>query len=216
MSSLTQGVEFAKLTAAFHGGATRKGSRRAGRKGSRRAGRKGSRRAGRKGSRRAMAGGAMPELPTLDAAFAPTISDDMHAAAGVAALNKSFAELSQFHQTGGARTQRGGMSPVTDSAMILTTAAEEKGAQLNPQWYTENMITPGFKGPDTVYGNAKGGARARKTRKVRTIRRVRKTARHVHEIKKVIKVLHIRRPKASKGTKTLKNRKSVAKLTNKK
>jgi hypothetical protein len=154
MNSLTQGQTFAKMTAPYHGGKrSRKMTRR--------------RRVARK-----QRGGAFADYQTE---FSVPLSPDMQDAAQVSPTLRSMAELSQFvgkygNMTGGRRSrkQRGGVADVTASAMILTPA-EEAQAFLNPQWYTENQVVPGFVGP------TKGGKRrrARKTRhrRRRTVRK---------------------------------------------
>ena len=63
-------------------------------------------------------------------------------------------------KTGGKRSRktsrrasmRGGSAPIDQSSMLLTTAAEELDARLNPQWYTENTVIPNFRGPIPVPG----------------------------------------------------------------
>lgn len=165
-SSLTQGENFAKMTATYHGG-RRTRTRRSAR-------------------RFPMRGGAV-ELADYSKAF-ENLPADMQGTAGIANLNKAFADLGQFRQAGGKRSTRstrrmkGGVAELTASDMLLTPQ-EEGQAFLNPQWYTENLVTPGFKGPDAPLV-AKGGARKsrrcrkgyRKTRKTksRKTRRCRK------------------------------------------
>ena len=117
------------MTAAFHGG---KRTRRAQR-------------------RFRMRGGAV-ELADYTKSF-ENLPTDMQGTGGIDSLNKAFADLGQFRQGGGSRRlrstrrMRGGVADLTASDMILTPQ-EEGQAFLNPQWYTENMVTPGFKGPD--------------------------------------------------------------------
>ena len=57
----------------------------------------------------------------------------------------------------GSRRYRGGQAPINARSMLLSGQAEETAARLNPQWYTENTVIPGFRGP------AHGGRRRRRT-----------------------------------------------------
>lgn len=60
------------------------------------------------------------------------------------------------------RTMRGGQAAVNAPSMILSTPAEEAAARLNPQWYTENTVIPGFRGPLPVPGGSRKSRRNRR------------------------------------------------------
>lgn len=165
-SSLRQGVQFADLTKAYHGGRSSRRYR--------------SRRHRRSHSRRhRMRGGAHAAFP---GEFSQVLPQDMHAAADISSLDKAFAQLPQFvgkyGMTGGSRRhratrrQRGGVAPVDAPGMILSPG-EEGQAFLNPQWYNENLVNPNFRGPVIQ----KAGKRSRRHR--RGSRKHRKASRRV-------------------------------------
>lgn len=162
-SSLRQGMQFADLTKAYHGG-RRHRSRRANRR-------------SRRASRRNMRGGAAHAA--FPGEFSQTLPQDMHAAANIASLDKAFAQLPEFAgkygMVGGRRSrkQRGGVAAVDAPAMILSPA-EEGQAFLNPQWYNENLVNPNFRAPVVQ----KAGKRSRRHR--RGSRKHRKASRRVH------------------------------------
>jgi hypothetical protein len=115
--------------------------------------------------------------------------------ARIAGLNAKFAELPAVERAAGVpmaggsrrggnsrrnrnaknkssrRGTRGGSAPINAPSMILTTPAEETAARLNPQWYTENTVIPGFRGPLPVPGGSR--RRSRSTRRNRKQRRAR-------------------------------------------
>ena len=63
------------------------------------------------------------------------------------------------------RTMRGGQAAINAPSMILSTPAEEAAARLNPQWYTENTVIPGFRGPLPVPGGSRKNSRKSNKRK---------------------------------------------------
>jgi hypothetical protein len=170
--SLDQGANFAKLTATYHGGRRRNMRSR-----SRMARRGGTRR--RRSTRRRMRGGShftpYAEYPTSMNQMLP---NELVADARLADLNAKFAELPAvtgvspvsvdsgssglMPMAGGSRRRRryrGGQAPINARSMLLSGQAEETAARLNPQWYTENTVIPGFRGP------AYGGRRRRTMRR---------------------------------------------------
>jgi len=199
-SSLTQGENFAKMTAAFHGG--RRNTRRSAR-------------------RFRMRGGAV-ELADYSKAF-ENLPADMHGTAGIASLDKAFADLGQFRQAGGKRSktrrsrssgsarQRGGVAELSASDMILTPQ-EEGQAFLNPQWYTENLVTPGFKGPASPFAATGGARKSRRCRK--GYRKTRKTkSRKTRRCRKVTAARKCRKGyrRSAKTGKCRKSRKAAGK-----
>ena len=57
------------------------------------------------------------------------------------------------------RNMRGGNAPIGEPTMLIQTEADELGARLNPQWYTENTVIPNFRGPLPIPGGSKVGGR---------------------------------------------------------
>lgn len=59
------------------------------------------------------------------------------------------------------RTMRGGQAAINAPTMLLSSPEEETAARLNPQWYTENTVIPGFRGPLPVPGGGRRRSRRR-------------------------------------------------------
>jgi len=57
------------------------------------------------------------------------------------------------------RRMRGGEAPINAPSMLISSPEEEAAARLNPQWYTENTVIPGFRGPLPVPGGARRSTR---------------------------------------------------------
>ena len=74
------------------------------------------------------------------------------------------------------RHMRGGQAAINAPSMLISSQAEEEAARLNPQWYTENTVIPGFRGPLPV----PGGSRRVQSRRVQSRRKQsrRKQSRH--------------------------------------
>jgi len=194
-SSVDQGVQFAKLTAGFHGGSRKTISK--------------NKRMPRS-KRTNMRGGAFfTPYSEYSTAFDQVLPTELHESARISGLDAKFVELPAVERAAGVpgmagggrkrRTMRGGVADIAAPSMILQTPAEEAQARLNPQWYTENTIVPDFRGPIPVPGGTvpapnppatasptaaplapKGGARkSRKggVRKSRKSRKQRKTQR---------------------------------------
>jgi hypothetical protein len=146
-SSVDQGVQFAKLTAGFHGG-------------SRKTVRKNKRMPRNKRSK--MRGGAFfTPYSEYSSAFDQVLPTELHGAARISGLDAKFVELPAVERAAGVpqagggrkrRTMRGGVADIAAPSMILQTPAEEAQARLNPQWYTENTVVPDFRGPIPVPG----------------------------------------------------------------
>jgi hypothetical protein len=178
------------MTASFHGGRrTRRSARRSHR----------------------MSGGAV-ELADYTKAF-ENLPAEMQGTAGIDALNKAFADLGQFRQGGGSRSaQRGGVAELSASDMILTPQ-EEGQAFLNPQWYTENLVTPGFKGPASPFAATGGARKSKRCRK--GYRKTRKTkSRKTRRCRKVTAVRKCRKG-YRRSSKTGKCRKAAARKSRK-
>ena len=138
-SSLPQGGQFAAMTAAYHGG-----------------------------RRHRMRGGAAASYPDQ---FGDVLPNDMRAAADIGKLDAGMAELPSFAgkygMAGGRRTRkmRGGVAEINAPAMILSQQ-EAAAAMLHPQWTNENLVVPGYKGPDNALVQKAGRRKAsRKNRK---------------------------------------------------
>lgn len=166
--SLDQGVQFAKLTASFHGGAKKskqsKSNKNAGK----------NRKMVRRGTRRMRGGALFTPYADYPTSFTATLPTELHDPAKVAPLDAKFAELPdvmkshgvQLQAGGGRKTRRastrrastrkhrGGQAAVNAPTTILSTPEEEAAARLNPQWYTENTVIPGFRGWTPVPGQA--------------------------------------------------------------
>jgi len=147
-SSVDQGVQFAKLTAGFHGGA-----RKTVRKNKRMP----------RSKRTKMRGGAFfTPYSEYSSAFDQVLPTELHGAARISGLDAKFVELPAVERAAGVpgmagggrkrRTMRGGVADIAAPSMILQTPAEEAQARLNPQWYTENTVVPDFRGPIPVPG----------------------------------------------------------------
>jgi hypothetical protein len=195
-SSLSQGSMFQGLTTNFHGG---KRTRRAHRRAHRRAYRK-----------HRMSGGSMDtELASYPSAFESTLPAEMRGAADISSLDNAFAELPKF-QSGGKRTRRyrGGSlapAPVEQPSMLLGPGEEVK-AYLNPQWYTENVVNPNFKGPENAL-TQKGGKSRKASRKSRKAsRKSRKASRKSRKSRKA----------SRKDRKSRKASRKVSRKTNRK
>lgn len=134
----------------------------------------------RRSTRRRQGGGGLftpyADYPTSMDQMLPT---ELHESARIAGLNAKFAELPAVERAAGvpmagggrsrragnsrrnrnaknkSRRVRGGSAPINAPSMILTTPAEETAARLNPQWYTENTVIPGFRGPLPVPGGSR-------------------------------------------------------------
>jgi hypothetical protein len=137
-SSLSQGGQFAAMTAAYHGG-----------------------------RRHRMRGGAA----SYPDQFGDVLPNDMRAAADIGKLDAGMAELPSFAgkygMAGGRRTRkmRGGVAEINAPAMILSQQ-EAAAAMLHPQWTNENLVVPGYKGPDNALVQKAGRRKAsRKNRK---------------------------------------------------
>ena len=147
-SSVDQGVQFAKLTASFHGG-----SRKTVRKNKRMP----------RSKRTKMSGGAFfTPYSEYSSAFDQVLPTELHGAARISGLDAKFVELPAVERAAGVpgmagggrkrRTMRGGVADIAAPSMILQTPAEEAQARLNPQWYTENTVVPDFRGPIPIPG----------------------------------------------------------------
>jgi hypothetical protein len=137
----------------------------------------------RRSTRRRQGGGGLftpyADYPTSMDQMLPT---ELHESARIAGLDAKFAELPAVERAAGvpmaggsrsgrsrrnrnaknkSRRVRGGSAPINAPSMILSTPDEEAAARLNPQWYTENTVIPGFRGPLPVPG-VKGGRRTRR------------------------------------------------------
>jgi len=169
-SSLNQGQNFQKLTAAYHGGSRK----------NRASNKKMAKKMGKKTGTKRMRGGGSFFTPYADypTSMDTMLPSDIRALARLAPLDAKFAELPAIERaagvpmSGGYRTRRnrrkmrGGQSPI-DAPSMLLTSAEEMDARLNPQWYTENTVIPNFRGPLPIPGPtapvpAKGGMRRRR------------------------------------------------------
>lgn len=150
-SSIDQGAQFAKMTAAFHGGSRKRSSKGGARKSLRR-----NKKMVRSRSTRRMRGGSYfasyADYPTSFSTMLPTEIRDL---ARVAPLDAKFAELPAVERAAGVmagggrrrtRRHRGGAAPIDASPVILTTPEELAAARLNPQFYTENTVIPNFRG----------------------------------------------------------------------
>ena len=142
-NSLSQGQKFQNVTKNYHGG--------------------------KKRTIRRMRGGAV----AYPSQFSEMLPTDLHAGARVTSIDNAFAQLPSFAgkygMQGGRRSKkyrsrkmRGGMAPVNAPTWFLTPQ-EEGQAFLNPQFYTENLVVPSFKGPDNAYVQ-KAGRRSAKRR----------------------------------------------------
>jgi len=141
----------------------------------------------RRSTRRRQGGGGLftpyADYPTSMDQMLPT---ELHESARIASLDAKFAELPAVERAagvpmaGGSRSRRnnrnaknksrrvrGGSAPINAPSMILTTPAEETAARLNPQWYTENTVIPGFRGPLPVPGGSRRRGTRRNNRKQR-------------------------------------------------
>ena len=144
--SLTQGQTFAGGTKDFHGG---------------------------RRTRRAMRGGAA----AYPGGFSQELPPDLHKAAYVSGQDAAFADLprfvGQYGMSGGRRrarrnsrkARRGGgfgytPGDATAPNYMILTPAEESAAQLNPQWYTENLVVPSYQAPVNGYAAAAQAAYA--------------------------------------------------------
>lgn len=153
-SSTSQGQTFQGLTKNYHGG---------------------KRRSTRRSTRR-MRGGAV-DYPSE---FSEMLPADLHAGARITSLDNAFAQLPSFNgqygMSGGKRksrrsknsksrrVMRGGMAPI-DAPTWYLTPQEESQAFLNPQFYTENLVVPSFKGPDNAYVQKAGKRSKRNSRR---------------------------------------------------
>ena len=149
-SSIDQGAQFAKLTAAFHGGSRKRSG------GARKSLRRNKKMVRSRRSTRRMRGGSYfasyADYPTSFSTMLPTEIRDL---ARVAPLDAKFAELPAVERAAGVmagggrrrtRRHRGGAAPIGASPVILTTPEELAAARLNPQFYTENTVIPNFRG----------------------------------------------------------------------
>ena len=157
-SSTSQGQTFQGLTKNYHGGK-----------------RMSKRRSTRRSTRR-MRGGAV-DYPSE---FSEMLPADLHSGARITSLDNAFAQLpsfvGQYGMSGGKRksrrskksksrrSMRGGMAPI-DAPTWFLTPQEEGQAFLNPQFYTENLVVPSFKGPDNAYVQKAGKRSKRKSHK---------------------------------------------------
>jgi hypothetical protein len=122
----------------------------------------------RKGSTRTKKhrGGASWDPVNYPSQFNETLPQELVPLSRTTILDTSIADLAQFNgkygmlQSGGrrgkktrGRKHRGGVAPADSSGMILPPDMEP-AAYLNPQWYTENLVIPSFKGPDNSYALA--------------------------------------------------------------
>jgi len=151
-SSTSQGQTFQGLTKNYHGG--------------------------KRGSTRRMRGGAV----NYPSEFSEMLPTDLHSGARITPLDNAFAQLpsfvGQYGMSGGKRKSRrggksksrrlmrGGMAPI-DAPTWYLTPQEEGQAFLNPQFYTENLVVPSFKGPDNAYVQKAGKRSKRKSRRSR-------------------------------------------------
>jgi len=185
-SSLNQGIQFAKMTASYHGG-KRKISRR-------------NRKMVNRRRTRSQRGGGSFFTPYSEysTAFDSGLPKDLLEPARISSLDAKFAELPAVQRAAGVptqsggrrnrknrRTHRGGQSPIDAPSMLLSSPEEESAARLNPQWYTENTVIPNFRGPVPIPGGTtpapppplapspppKTGGRRRKTRKYKNMRK---------------------------------------------
>ena len=153
-SSIDQGAQFAKMTAAFHGGSRKRSSKSRG--GARKSLRRNKKMVRSRRSTRRMRGGSYfasyADYPTSFSTMLPTEIRDL---ARVAPLDAKFAELPAVERAAGVmagggrrrtRRHRGGAAPIDASPVILTTPEELAAARLNPQFYTENTVIPNFRG----------------------------------------------------------------------
>jgi len=118
----------------------------------------------RKGTKKHRGGGSWDPV-NYPSQFNETLPQELVPLSRTTILDTSIADLAQFNgkygilQSGGRRKRntrrghRGGMAPVDSSGMILPPDMEP-AAYLNPQWYTENLVVPSFKGPDNSYALA--------------------------------------------------------------
>jgi len=103
---------------------------------------------------------ANARLADLNAKFA-----ELPSVTGVSPVSVASASNGLMPMAGGSRRRRnrrglrGGQAPVNAPSMLISGASEETAARLNPQWYTENTVIPGFRGP------AHGGRRTRRSRR---------------------------------------------------
>jgi hypothetical protein len=149
-----QGAQFMKMTASFHGG-SRKSKRTSKRK--------------MRSTRRMRGGAFFTPFAEYQTAFDAQLPAELTELAKTAPLDAKFAELPAIERAagvmaGGGRSRKnkrnmrrtrkyGGRANINAPTMILQTAAEETAARLNPQWYTENTVIPGFRGPIPVPGS---------------------------------------------------------------
>lgn len=111
-------------------------------------------------------GGASWDPVNYPSQFNETLPQELVPLSRTGILDTSIADLAQFNgkygmlQSGGrrgkktrGRKHRGGVAPADSSGMILPPDMEP-AAYLNPQWYTENLVIPSFKGPDNSYALA--------------------------------------------------------------
>jgi hypothetical protein len=189
-SSLSQGMQFAKLTSAFHGGSRK--LRRNNRK----------RKMVRTRRQRQKGGGSFfTPFSEYSTAFDVGLPKDLLESARIAPLDAKFAELPAIQRAAGVpmsgggrrrngrktRRHRGGVSALNAPSMLLSGPEEEAAARLNPQWYTENTVIPNFRAPIPIPGGTvpapppppppapttppkTGGRRARKSRKYKMMR----------------------------------------------
>ena len=170
-SSLNQGLNFQKITSAYHGGSRK----------NRASNKKMAKKSGTKRRVLQMRGGGSFFTPYADypTSMDTMLPSDIRALAKLAPLDAKFAELPAIERAAGVpmsggrrrtlrnrRKMRGGQSPI-DAPSMLLTSAEEMDARLNPQWYTENTVIPNFRGPlpipgTTVPAPVKGGMRRRR------------------------------------------------------
>jgi hypothetical protein len=97
--------------------------------------------------------------------FGDVLPNDMRAAADIGKLDAGMAELPSFAgkygMAGGRRTRkmRGGVAEINAPAMILSQQ-EAAAAMLHPQWTNENLVVPGYKGPDNALVQKAGRRKA--------------------------------------------------------
>lgn len=187
-SSLSQGMQFAKLTSAFHGGSRKL------RRNNRKHKMVRTRRQRQKGG-----GSFFSPYSEYSTAFDVGLPKDLLEASRIAPLDAKFAELPAIERAAGVpmsgggrrrnrrktRKHRGGVSALDAPSMLLSGPEEEAAARLNPQWYTENTVIPNFRAPIPIPGGTvpapppppapttppkTGGRRARKSRKYKMMR----------------------------------------------